>query len=256
MKEMILLGVVGFYRVLDRIKNMNKGFIFLAIISALFWKCAETKEIIPGETGINYFPLQAGTYRIYQVEGTMQNYAEDEIGFSYLLKESVVDSFQNLESGISYKIERQKKYNENDPWETDSIWTARVDKQTAVRVEHNIPVVSLTFPLLENKTWDGNKLNAYDEEEFEMINIDESYSDSFNSYGQTVTVIQEYLPDYIDNYISRKEIYSKDQGLIYKENIILIYKQDEVKGDGAYIGKEIVETSLVYYQHLIEYGEE
>lgn len=239
--------MAGFYQVLDRMGIKNRGIIILAVVGALFWQCSETKEISPEESGTNYFPLQTGTYWIYQVEGAVYNYADDSIGFSYLLKESVIDSFQNLESGISYIIDRQKKYNENDPWETDSIWTARIDGQTAVRVEHNVPVVSLTFPLEEHKTWDGNKLNGKSADEFEMINVGTSFSGSFESYVPTVTVIQEYFPDPIVNYISRKEVYCKNKGLIYKENIILNYKEG---------GMEIVESSLVYFQHLIEYGEE
>lgn len=235
----------GFYQVLDRMWIMNR--VIIIIVGALFWQCSETKEYSPEEFGTDYFPLQIGTYRIYQVDGAIKNFADDSIGFSYLLKECVIDSFQNLESGISYIIDRQKKYNENDPWETDSIWTARIDAQTAVRVEHNVPVVSLTFPLEEHKTWDGNKLNGKHVDEFEMINVGASFSGSFESFKPTVTVIQEYFPDPIVNYISRKEVFCKNKGLIYKENIILNYKEG---------GLEIVETSLIYFQHLIEYGEE
>lgn len=224
--------------------------LLFAVISALCWRCSETKEISPEELGTNYFPLKTGTYSIYQVDGAIKINDDDSVGFSYLLKESVVDSFQNLESGISYKIERQKKFHENDPWVTDSIWTARIDDHTAVRTEHNVPIASLTFPLRENKSWDGNKLNSKYKKEFEMINIGQPYIGSFGTYEATVTVIQEYLPDFFDKNISAKEIYSKYEGLVYKENIILDYKQD-----GDY-GLEKIETSLVYFQHLIEYGQE
>lgn len=202
------------------------------------------------ELGTTYFPLETGMYRIYQVDGTIYNFSEDSTVFSYLLKESVLDSFQNLESGISYKILRQKKYSENDPWVIDSIWTARKDNRTAIMVENNISMVKLTFPFRENMTWDGNKLNSRSEDEFEMIKVEEAYSDSYGSYEHTVTVIQEDFIDAIVKTISKKEIYSENKGLVYKENIILIYKQDE------FIGLEIVNTGLKYYQHLIEYGEE
>ncbi len=233
----------------------NRGIIILAVVGALFWQCSETKEFNPEESGTNYFPLQTGTYRIYQVYGAIKSFDGDSIEFSYLLKESVVDSFQNLEGGISFRIERKKKYNENDPWEVDSIWTARVDDKTAVRIEHNVPIVSLTFPLVENKTWDGNKLNGKSEKEFEMINVGESFSDIYRSHEKTVTVIQEYFPDEIVKNISEKEIYSKGLGLVYKENIILIYKQDKPE-ENIFYPPQTVDTSLGYYQHLIDYGEE
>ena len=95
----------GFQLVLDK---MRISVLFI-IIASIFWQCTETKEVNPEELGTNYFPLKTGTYKIYQVNSTEYVSSGDSIVLSYLLKESVVDSFQNLESGISYKIQRQKK---------------------------------------------------------------------------------------------------------------------------------------------------
>ena len=225
-------------------------FLLIASISTLFWQCTETKELSPEELGTTYFPLKTGIYSIYQVYGTRYVSSNDSIEFSYLLKENVLDSFENLESGISYIIERQKKYNEVDPWAIDSIWTARKDERTAVLVENNVPMVNLTFPFKENKIWDGNKLNDKSEDEFEMIQIRQPYTDSFGSYERTVTVIQEDLPDIFVKSILKKEIYAEDKGLVFKESIILNYRQ------GDDYGLEIIESGLKYFQHLVEYGEE
>lgn len=216
----------------------------------VFGQCSETKYLDPKDLGSNFFPLNVGTYSIYQVNGVRYNSMIDSTEFSYLLKEIVLDSFQNLESGKSYKIQRQKKYSENGVWEIDSLWTARKDSQTAVLVENNVPSVKLTFPLEELKSWDANKLNNNIEDEFQMININKPFADAFGSYENTVTVIQEDLPDLIVNTISKKEIYSEDLGLVYKENIVLKYKQDE------FIGLVIVASGIKYFQHLIEIGEE
>ena len=216
----------------------------------VFGQCSETKYLDPKDLGSNFFPLNVGTYSIYQVNGVRYNSMIDSTEFSYLLKEIVLDSFQNLESGKSYKIQRQKKYSENGVWEIDSLWTARKDSQTAVLVENNVPSVKLTFPLEELKSWDANKLNNNIEDEFQMININKPFADAFGSYENTVTVIQENLPDLIVNTISKKEIYSEDLGLVYKENIVLKYKQDE------FIGLVIVASGIKYFQYLIEIGEE
>ncbi|MCK5103145.1 MAG: hypothetical protein KAR17_10025 [Cyclobacteriaceae bacterium] len=228
------------------IKNI---FLFVGI-TMVFWHCSETKDLDPEILGSNFFPLKTGTYKVYQVHGIRYNSFIDSTEFEYLLKESVLDSFQNLEFGISFKIQRLKKYNDNDPWVIDSIWTARKDDRTAIMVENNVPIVNLTFPLKENKTWDGNKLNGNSEDEFQMINVNKQYADSFGSYENTVTVIQEDLADIIVRTISKKEIYSENTGLVYKENIILNYKQDE------FIGLGIIDNGLKYFQHLVEYGEE
>lgn len=231
-------------------KIRNSLYIAIAIISSIFWQCSESKEIDLSVLGTNYFPLNIGDYRIYKVSGTQYHSFNDSTVFSYLLKESVVDSFQNLESGISFKILRYKKIVASDPWVIDSVWTARKDSRTANMIENNVPVVNLTFPLIENKTWDGNRLNNKNEDEFEMMDINQPYSDSIGIHESTVTVIQEDLPDKIVKFISRKEIYAKGKGLIYKEKIILNYKQ------GDFLGMEIIESGLRYLQYLEEYGQE
>lgn len=238
---------VGFYQVLDRMRRgINISIVLM--ICAFLWKCTEIKETDPVEFDTIYFPLEVGSVHVYQVSGVRYNSVQDSTEFSYLLKESVVDSFQNLESGISYKIQRQKKLNEAEPWVMDSIWTARMDGNGAVRVENNVPTVKLTFPLKENKTWDGNKLNEKREDEFEMVNVKQPFSTSVGSYEKTVTVIQEELPDYIVKFIFQKEVYAEGTGLVYKEYIILEYDQKN--------GQQTVESGIRYYQRLIEYEEE
>lgn len=245
----------GFYQVLDRMRRAINISVTFAICT-LLWKCAEVKEVDPGDLGTNFFPLETGLVNVYQVNGVRYNSINDSTEFSYLLKESIVDSFENLEMGISYKIERQKKYAEDGPWAIDSIWTARISTNGAVRVENNVATVNLTFPLRENQTWDGNILNGRTENEFEMINVNQSYSDSFGTHNNTVTVIQEEFADFIVKSIFQKEVYAEGKGLVYKENIILSYKQNTLGDPNQYNGKEIVETGLRYYQHLIDYEEQ
>jgi len=103
---------------------------------------------------------------------------------------------------------------------------------------------------MENKMWDGNKLNSKEENEFEMINVNQPFSNEFGEYGQTVTVIREELPDLIIQSILQREIYALGIGPVFKENSILNYKQ------GNYLGQEVIETGFKYFEYLTEYGEE
>lgn len=225
-------------------------FIFLAITTVFFWQCTETKEVNPQELGSHYFPLKTGEYRIYRVEGTQYISSTDSMEFSYFLRESAADTFENLAAGISYEILREKKSDEADSWEIDSIWTARKDEFAAVMVENNVPKVKLSFPVSESKTWDGNRLSGMNADEYEMINVGYSYEGVYKAFAETITVIQEILPDVLVKTISQKEVYAKNIGLVYKENIILNYKQ------GDDYGLEKVESGIRYFQHLKEYGEE
>ena len=214
----------------------------------IVWSCTETKEVDPGSTGTNYFPLKVGEYRVYQVYGARYYSFNDSIVFSYQIKESVIDSFTNLEGGISYKMQRDKKYEENEAWKIDSIWTARKDSYSAISVENNVPFVKLTFPLAENKKWDGNKYNDADKDEYEMIQINKEYTTEFNSFGKSVTIIQEDFPVNVEKKDFRKEVYAEGIGLVEKEYTVLIYLQDE------FLGLEMINSGIKYFQYLIDHG--
>ena len=212
-------------------------------------RCSETRDPVPGASGLDYFPLQVGEFRTYQVFGVIYNSFNDSTSFSYFLRESVVDTFKNLEAGLSYKMLREKKQFEMDAWEVDSLWTARMDGNTAVMVENNVPIVKLSFPLRDSVSWDGNRLNDKNPKIFTLVDVHQPYQGEFTQFENTATVIQQYLPDLIVNWISQKEVYAENIGMVYKENIILIFNQDV-------IGGEIVEAGIRYYMQLIEHGKE
>jgi hypothetical protein len=71
--------------------------------------CTETYEINTDAYGTDYFPLEVGQFAIYQVEGVEYINPQDSVEFSYQLKESITESFEDLEMGISYKILREKR---------------------------------------------------------------------------------------------------------------------------------------------------
>lgn len=221
---------------------------FLALISVLCWQCSDRDEIQPVVEGSNYFPLKTGSFQVYQVDQVIYNSPIDSVVSSYLLKVSVVDSFTNLESGISYTIKREKSELEEESWIQDSIWTARKDTRRATVVEHNVPIVKLTFPLRDSVTWDANMLNSKDTEEYIMLDVEEPYRDEYGSYDKTVTVLEEYFPENIVNFKLRQEIFAENVGLVFKERTILFYDQ-------ASTDKKI-RTGIKYFQYLVAYGEE
>jgi len=226
-------------------------YVFALILGTIFWQCTETKEVDPSSLGTKYFPLEVGDFRIYDVSGVEYISTLDSVEFSYMLKESVVDSFTNLESGISFKIQREKKIAEEDVWEVDSVWTARKDDRTAVQVENNVAYVKLSFPISDSLNWDGNRLNDKINDEYMLVSVGQTFSSKFESYNNTATVIQEYLPDLVVNWISKKEIYAEDVGLVYKENEKIYFRTEP-----DFLNLGVIKSGLKYYQHLVEYGKE
>ena len=192
--EKILLEEDGYNRVLSRRMEGIKKFVFFVVIAGLCCQCSDNgTEVLPID-GSDYFPLKTGTFQVYQVSEIKYNSPQDSTVSSYQLKVSVLDSFTNLELGISYTILREKRADEQLPWSQDSIWTARKDDRSAIMVENNVPIVKLTFPLRDSVSWDANMLNGKDVEEYIMLDVEEPSSDDYGSHNKTVTVLQEYFP--------------------------------------------------------------
>ena len=224
---------------------------FTIILFALsVFGCSETRDVNPDAYGTDYFPLKVGQFAIYQVEGVEYINSRDSVEFSYQLKESITESFEDLESGISYKILREKRENENEEWKIDSVWSARKDGLRAIKTENNVPYIRLVFPFQENKTWNGNGLNNKQPDDYEMIDVGKPYTGIFSYFDRTVTVIIDLIPDRFVQYISKKEVYSQHTGLVYKENVILNYRQGDDYGLG------IVDSGIKYFQSILAYGEE
>jgi len=239
------LPVGGFYRVLIKMHRI----LYISICSIVLWLfagCTETDEWDVDSVGWNYYPVEVGASHVYQVKGVRYINYLDSTSFEYLLKETVVDSFQNLENGISYTLLREKKY-DSDDWVTDSVWSIRKDALRVILVENNVPIIQLSFPVEENKVWNSNALNDHDTDEFEMVALSAPFSVSGVDFSKTLTVIQEELTeDTYVKYISQKEVYAEDKGIVYKENVVLEYEQDKFYGD------QVVESGIKYYQYLVE----
>ncbi len=214
--------------------------------------CQSAETIDPSRLGLEYFPLEEGKYRVYQVSAIEYFFNETPDTIEYQLMERNSEAFEDLSGNTSYRIERLKRNSENDDWKMDSVWVARKNVYTATQVEHNVPIIKLSFPVQEKKEWDANSLNDNEEDDFELRNVNKPFTiNDSASFPKTVTVIQDSVTDNILFRNIKKEIFAKEIGLIYKETTLLNFCADV-----ECVGQDIIETGLEYKQWIIEYGEE
>ncbi len=230
--------------------------VFIAvftILSFLLLRCdTATLNNDPANIGWNYFPLDSGSYNLYKVTNITYSLGGVTDTVVYLLKESITGPYENLELGTSYRIKREKKELDSKEWEQDSIWWAKKDMKTAVKVENNIPIIKLSFPVEENKSWNANSLNTLEEDMYYLKNVGVSYTDTIETeqkYEKTVTVVQEDINDNIIYRNQRLEIYADNTGMVYKEQIYLEYcQEDDCRG------QFIIDTGTDLRMVLIEHG--
>ncbi len=237
----------GFIQVLDSMR----WFKFLILLVLFNCQTAED-NVNPSELGYTYFPLEVGNYKIYQINSVQHFFSSAPDTINYQLLEKTSEQFTDLSGNISFKVERFKRSNPNDDWQIDSVWVGRKDTYTATMVEHNIPIIKLSFPIEEKRTWDANSLNDKPEDLFELRNVNKKFQlNNDFIFDKTATVIQDSVTDNILFKNIKKEIFSDSIGLIYKEMTLLNFCADV-----ECVGQDIIETGIEYKQWIIEYGKE
>ncbi|TRX51392.1 hypothetical protein FNH22_24180 [Fulvivirga sp. M361] len=201
--------------------------------------------------GYNFFPLQLGDFRVYEVEEITHS-SQGATVDSFQIRVDVVDSFRNQAGGITYVLSQFTRVSSLEEWKFEKTNSARLTGVQGIFIEGNVPFLKLSFPISAGKTWDSNALNALDEDLFEMDSLFSPYTTTRDiQMPQTLTVIQEDNQDFTVNFIKRHEIYGLDIGLVYSEDINLAFCIEE-----SCLGQQIVENGKEIRRSLIDYGTE
>ena len=170
--------------------------------------------------GYDYFPLAADDYRLYQLQEINYNLDGSIDTTNYQLKEIVTEELV-IDDETSFRLDRYRRAIETDPWVIDSVWSARVNSYQAIVVENNVSIIKLSFPVTEDRRWDGNAMNAKEFDEFKMINVGSTYLVDEKEYPRSLEMLKEELldPIQITNDDYHLEVFSENIGLIYKLDI-------------------------------------
>ncbi len=226
------------------------GFIF-SLLAYLSISCnTDMAEPNDSRLGFTFYPLDAGTFIIYDVEKINYRITGEIDTIKYYLKEAVVDSFLNEENNYTFLLHRSVRTKGND-WRLDSVWTARKTSYQAITVENNIPFIKLIFPFKEKVSWDGNSLNTLEEEIYTMENVNQPITFNNQTFNNSVTIIQKDNQDSIIFLERRKEIYAHEIGLVYKESAAIKYCSQV-----QCIGKNIIDSGVLLKQTFLESGKD
>jgi len=228
----------------------SRVFIISIILSA-FFACNETIDADDSAFGYDFFPLETGEFRVYDVKEIIYPLAEIPDTLIYQLKEVTADSLIDNAGETNYVLQRWKRNDANDLWVLDSLWTTYKNDMQAVIRENNIPLLKLVFPFEEEKSWDSNSLNFRDPDEFVMRDLFMPYSDVQSEFSTTVTVIQEEKLDSLISLDNRYEVFARDVGLIAKVSSKLEFCQES-----DCFGQKIIKEGRILSQSLIDYGKE
>lgn len=247
MRTMTWLAAVGLLPVLT--KTINSMRTLMVCVFGLLFSCSDTLEPIDDIVGYDYFPLEIGDYRIYQVRKITYSLLFPVDTADYQLKELVADTFAT-QNELNYVLHRFSRDSSGDPWQLDSVWTARRTQNHAIVVENNVPFVKIVFPISLNKVWDGNLFNSSLPDEYEITDIGGSMVTPAGTFTGNMTIFENNDPDTLIFQDIRQSVYGPDVGLIYKNLSILNF----CNTDPACLG--ILESGTRFEQILTDYGKE
>ncbi len=228
--------------------SINYAVIVLVVLSLLQSCSSDSIEPDTSRVGFDYFPLETGLFRIYDVEDiTFSVLGNDTANFQ--LKEQVVDSFQNQNGDFTFILHRFSRADDSQPWGLDSVWTARRTPWQAIVVENNVPFIKLSFPIKLDSVWDGNALNIGEKDEYFITELFGSITVNEQELV-TIKVNQEEQEDIIAKN-TRNETYGKDVGLVAKNKVAI-----EFCNETDCFGQQIIERGSSLKLTLIEFGKE
>ena len=219
------------------------------LLVILLAAACDTEDRKPADIGTDYLPVAVGNYQIYAVEETQYNAITGMTELHYQLMTEVIDSFPGTDGTATYVIHRSKRNTDTDSWTYLDTWSMRVTDTEAIVNEENISYVKLIFPAGNGRTWNGNKFNNSDEDDYDMTLVDRPYTLDNQAFDKTLIVDQEDNQDFIVYQDKRSEVFARGIGLIYKETTQLKYCDKP-----ECLGEQQVESGLIWKQSILSYG--
>lgn len=179
--------------------------------------CKKDKEVVKIDLGYNYYPVDSGFWRIYDVDSIVaDDFNGDTLEFEYQIKELIASEYIDSDGQKSIRLERYYRKNSSDSWKIKDVWSVRRASNNLQIVEENNRIVKLIFPTKEDEEWNGNAQNNIGEQTFELVSVD--VKDTINSVllDSVCTVLE------LDNINVIEEQYFEEK---YARNIGLVEKR-------------------------------
>ncbi|MEP5612402.1 MAG: hypothetical protein ABJP45_09145 [Cyclobacteriaceae bacterium] len=217
------------------------------VIALSMVSCNQQLEVTPETLGYDYYPIELGQYRIYDVEEI--NYKLSGFDTSkYQLRETIFDSLVSLDQ-TTYLIRRDLRANSTQNWKSDSVWTATLTSNYLAISENSVPFMKLTFPVELGREWNGNSLNTKPEITYYYQPATEVIADSVAIDNHIRLIIEDIEPNIVSQ-DERSEVYVRGVGLVQKNYLTLQF----CTADCNEIGE--IEAGRFLSQTLIEAGNE
>jgi hypothetical protein len=229
---------------------MQKYFrYFLVVLFAipLFQGCKKDSVIPPDPYYREYFTAEAGQYIIYQCDSIVFDDFNGTIDtFRFKIKEYYESEFIDNAGRKAMRIERFKQAENASNWVLSDVWQVVKTDLQVEKVEEDVRMIKLIFPVVDEKEWNINALNNVGARTVAYKDVHLPYETETLSFDSTVTV-ENTDPQNLINEYRDTEIFAKGLGMIYKRFVNVEYVTPPAVG---------VESGFVFTMEAIEFGKE
>ncbi len=244
-------------------------FILLIFPIILSIGCGKNETETLPKLGKEYYPLQIGKAAIYEVDSIIYDPISNGVvkidTFKWQVRELLVDTFRDKSNVLNYTIERYLSPRGLQNWKIESVLTAALSDNHALRKENNILYIKFPTTFGAKTNWDGNiyidpsvkMIIAGETLEFfakKWVYQVESYGKSEKigdkTYEDVLTVTAQSDAKILTDKRYTLEKYAKGFGLIYREQKIL----DTQKLDANIAWEKKAEKGFILTQKAISFN--
>jgi hypothetical protein len=224
---------------------MKRLLLVVALLAGMFSSCGDEEVVLdPVKTGQAYYPLEVGSFWIYNVtETTYRNNVASKVLFQ---TREVVKGITKDQTGKEwYTIEVSKRSKTIDPWVISGVKAIlKTNSNLQVQTNNRI-VVEMVYPIAEGKSWNPNAYNPnYYPKEEDQAQRDtffyEQIGSTFDVAGKTYAKILKVNkaksePEDVIHDVEIFEIYAANIGSIYRFSKVR-YNCDASPGSNCELG--------------------
>jgi hypothetical protein len=230
---------------------MRKQFLFLAIITVVFFSACKKSDVLETAVVSEYAPLQVGKYISYNLDSSLFiNFGTKDTVISYQVKHQVDAQITDNLGRPAYRIIRYIRKTAANAWVPDNTFMAVPTDFAMEVIENNMRFLKLKGPIRNGYSWRGNTyIDTY------SINSPVRYLADWDYTYDSVNVKQTIGAFTLDNTLKvaqRDEVignltdinsyheinfgaekYAKGIGLVYRKFLHVEY-QPPTPGRGGY----------------------
>jgi len=219
----------------------------IAIISILAASCKDETVLEPEAQFNNYFPAVKGNYIVYDCDSVVYDDFTNTVDtLKFKIKEYYETEFTDNSGRTAIRLERYKMPEGTTQWQLKDIWSlVKTDKQVE-KVEEDVRMLKLLFPVKEGLEWDINALNNTGSRTVKYTAVHKPYSVDAFSFDSTVTVVNTDPENLVEEFRDT-EVFAANKGMVFKKYVNVKYKTPPQTG---------IKSGVVFTMQAIEFGNE